>query len=187
MFLSPYSLTPMHLHGAEVGRGTGRGWGEVVVGNKAQTQTHFWRCAHRIINTLRKEVLELDVKSPELTQKGSVKHTCLSRHTQYINTDKQTHARTHPELSSLTVSPRYITLSGMQGGGSPQQAQYNAQSQERLRGCVFATRDASREIVCVMHLDLFWHTYNYSAHLLQELLNVAWKVLKMNLEVKEEK
>ena len=134
MFLSPYSLTPMHLHGAEVGRGTGREWGEVVVGNKAQTQTQFWRCAHRNVNTLQKEALELDVKSPELTQKGSVKHTCLSRRTQYINTGKQTHTGKHPELSSLTVSPRCITLSGMQEGGSPQQAHYNAQSQERRRG-----------------------------------------------------
>lgn len=73
----------------------------------------------------------------------------------------------------------------MQGGGSPQQAQHNAQSQERLRCCVFATRDSGREIVCVMHLDLFWHTYNYCVHLLQEKLNVASKVLKikMNLEV----
>lgn len=36
-----------------------------------------------------------------------------------------------------------------------------------------------------MHLDLFWHTYNYAAHLLQEQLNVASKVLKIkaNLEV----
>lgn len=34
MFLSPYSLTPTHLHGAEVGRGTGRGRG--WVGSKAQ-------------------------------------------------------------------------------------------------------------------------------------------------------
>lgn len=189
VFFSPYSLTPMHLHGAEVGRGSGRGWGEVVAGNKAQTQKHFWRCARRIVNTLRKEVLELDVKSPELTQKGSVKHTCLCRSTQYIYTDKQTHAHTstHPELSSLTVSPHYITLSGMQGGGSPQQAQYNAQSQETLQGCIFATRDANREIVCGMYLYLFWHTYNYSADLLQELLNVAWKVFEMNLEVKEEK
>lgn len=163
------------------------GMGEAVVGSNAQMQTHFWRCARRIVNTLRKEVLELDVKSPELSQKASVKHTRLRRRARRVNTDKQTRARTHPELSSLTVSPRYITLSGMQGGGSPQQAQHNAQSQERLRGCVFATRDGGGEIVCVMHLDLFWHTYNYSAHLLQELLNVAWKVLKMNLEVEEEK
>lgn len=136
-----------------------------------------------IANTLRKEALELDVKSPELTQKETVKHTCLSRHTWYIHTNKHTHT----QLSSLTVSPRYITLSGMQGGGSPRQARHNAQSQERLRGCVFATRDGGRENVCVMHLDLFWHTYNYPAHLLQELLNVAWKVLQMNSEVEEGK
>lgn len=38
-----------------------------------------------------------------------------------------------------------------------------------------------------MHLDLFWHTYNYSAHLLQELLNVAWKASKVHLEVEEGK
>lgn len=67
----------MHLHGAEVGRGTGMGMvGRVgvVVGSKAQTQTHFWRCEHSIANTLRKEALELDVKSPELTQKESKTH-----------------------------------------------------------------------------------------------------------------
>lgn len=69
----------------------------------------------------------------------------------------------------------------MQGGGSPQQAQLNARSQERLRCCVFATRDGGREIVCVTHLALFWHTNNYSPHLLQEQLNVASKVLRIKM------
>lgn len=46
----------------------------VVVGSQAQTQTHFWRCEHSLANTLRKEALELDVKSPELTQKESKTH-----------------------------------------------------------------------------------------------------------------
>lgn len=133
------------------------------------------------MNTHQK-VLELDVKSPELTQKAEKYPLYCRRHTHYINADK--HTRTHPELSSLTVSPRCITLSGMQGGGSPQQAQHNAQSQERLQCCVFATRDGGREIVCVMHLDLFWHAHNYAARLLQQRLNVASKVLRIQRKLR---
>lgn len=127
-------------------------------------------------------VLELDVKSQELTQKReSEKHTLAAAADTHItfNADKQAHT-----LSSLTVSPRCITLSGMQGGGSPHQAHLNARSQERLLCCVFATRDSGREIVCVTHLDLFWHTNNYSCHLLQVQLNVASKVLKIKTNFK---
>ncbi len=110
----------------------------------------------------------------------SLPHT-EKMHTDTPRTHTHTHTHTHTEFSSLTVSPRCITLSGMQGGGSPQQAQLNARSQERRRCCVFATRDGGREIVCVKHLDLFWHTHNYSPYLLQEQLNVASKVLRIKI------
>lgn len=103
-------------------------------------------------------------------------------HTTFIGENHPAH--TYPELSSLTVSPRCITLTGMHGGGSPQQAQLNARSQERLQCCVFATRDGGRETVYVMHLDLFWYTNNYSPQLLEEQLNVALKVSPSDADCK---
>lgn len=86
MFLSPYSLTPMHLHGAEVGRGTGKGRGVVEVGSKTQyitlqththTHKHITGCANTVVHCKRTQerVLELDMKSPELTKSKSKKHT----------------------------------------------------------------------------------------------------------------
>lgn len=102
-----------------------------VCGGVAHYTTNTHTPTRRCTNTPERAT-ELGVKSPELPQK---------RHAADKQTHTHTHIRARPELSSLTVSPRCITLSGMQGGGSPRQAWRIAQPQERRRCCVFATGD----------------------------------------------
>lgn len=134
----------------------------------------------------KEKALKLDVKSPELPQTAIIPlllQKVLHSVKKHQACTQKTHTHTHTKLSSLTVSPHCITLLGMHGGGSLQPAQLNARSHERLWCCVFATGEGGREIVYVMHLDLFWHTNNYSPHLLEEQLNVASKVLKFVMHV----
>lgn len=150
-------------------------------------------------------VLELDVKSPQLkikkkkgrtTKKKKKAYTltytlaAASGDTHFLLKQINKHWHTYPELSSLTVSPRCITLSGMQGGrfASAGAAQRSATGETAMLwgGGFFLflpPESGGGEIVCVVHLDLFWHTYNYSAHLLQERLNVASKALKKKKKV----
>ena len=93
MFLSPYSLTPTHLHGAEVGRGTGKGeGGEVLFGSTLHCK-HTLRCTwvwHDTANILShkhtpERAHELDVKSPEQKkEEGENTHLLQQTHTLFL-------------------------------------------------------------------------------------------------------
>ena len=128
-------------------------------------------------------VLELDVKSPELTQKKEEQQT----HTLYsMSVNKHTHINTHPSRALLPngVTSLHHPLRDAGGRFASAGTAQRSVTRETAMLC-FCHQRWWQEIVCVMHLDLFWHTYNYSPHLLQEQLNVASKVLKIkiNLEV----
>lgn len=79
-----------------------------------------------------------------------------------FNAGKQPHTQTDTQQRALlpnSVTSLHHPLRDA-GGGSPQQAQLNARSQESLRCCVLATRDGGRENCLCNTPGSFWRTNN---------------------------
>lgn len=114
MFLSPYSLTPTRLNGAEVGRGTGKGGGTVwkYITLQAHFEMHMSvtrHCKHTLSLTHTGKSTWTGCEVTRTKKEEGGKRTLAATDTHIIfNADKQTHRRTQsspPSRCHLAASP----------------------------------------------------------------------------------